>query len=240
MKQWTTKGGQVVRRLSHGMYNCFLVSCSGRHLLVDACRKGSWKKLSRELDELGASGGSLAGLVLTHTHYDHAENAAEIKARYNTKIIVHRKEADCVRKGENPAIHGTLPLTGWISDRLSHRYLSRFFRYRPVDGDLTVADRYDLKPLGFQGYLLSTPGHSPGSLSVILEDEIAIVGDALFGVFRGSVIPPFAADEKGMVASWGKLLKTGCSLYLPAHGTERGREVLERQHEKYKRKYGLP
>ncbi|MFA5756651.1 MAG: MBL fold metallo-hydrolase, partial [Smithellaceae bacterium] len=240
MKQWTTKGGQVVRRLSHGMYNCFLVSLNGRHLLVDACRKGSWQKLSRELDELGVNGGSLAGLVLTHTHYDHAENAAAIKDRYNPKIIVHKKEADYVRRGENPVIHGTLPLTGWISDRLSHWYLSQFFRYRPVDGDLTVAERYDLKPLGFQGYLLSTPGHSPGSLSVILENEIAIVGDALFGVFKGSAIPPVAADEKRMVASWEKLLKTGCSLYLPAHGSERGREILERQHEKYKRKYDRP
>ena len=237
MKQWTTKGGQVISRISHGMYNCFLVSCRGRHLLVDACRKGSWKNLCRELDEQGVSGGSLAGLVLTHTHYDHAENAAAIKERYNTKIIVHQKEADYVRKGENPVIHGTLPLTGWISDRLSHLYLSRFFRYRPVDGDLMIADRYDLSPLGFQGYLLATPGHSPGSLSVILENEIAIVGDALFGVFRGSVIPPFAADEKLMAASWGKLLKTGCFVYLPAHGTARDREVLERQYEKYKRKY---
>ncbi len=205
---------------------------AGGHL-----QKGKLEEAVPELDELGVSDGSLAGLVLTHTHYDHAENAAEIKKRYRTKIIVHKKEADYVRKGENPVIHGTLPLTGWISDRLSHLYLSRFFRYQPVDGDLTVADRYDLKSLGFQGHLLATPGHSPGSLSVILENEIAIVGDALFGVFRGSVIPPFAADEKGMVASWEKLLKTGCSLYLPAHGTERGREVLERQYEKYKRKY---
>ncbi|HQG66246.1 MAG TPA: hypothetical protein PLA32_10755, partial [Smithella sp.] len=73
--------------------------------------------------------------------------------------------------------------------------------------------------------------------SVILENEIAIVGDALFGVFRGSVIPPFAADEKLMAASWGKLLKTGCFVYLPAHGTARDREALERQYEKYKRKY---
>ena len=51
------------------------------------------------------------------------------------------------------------------------------------------------------------------------------------------MIPPFAADEKLMVASWGNLLKTGCFVYLPAHGTARDREALERQYEKYKRKY---
>jgi glyoxylase-like metal-dependent hydrolase (beta-lactamase superfamily II) len=45
---------------------------------------------------------------------------------------------------------------------------------------------------GFDAYLLNTPGHSPGSLSVFVGHEIAVVGDAMFGVAPRSVFPPFA------------------------------------------------
>jgi len=71
---------------------------------------------------------------------------------------------------------------------------------------------------------------------VIIDDEIAIVGDAMFGVFRGSVLPPFALDLGLMTESWKRLLDTGCSIFLPAHGTKRGREVLQRQYDKYRSK----
>jgi glyoxylase-like metal-dependent hydrolase (beta-lactamase superfamily II) len=68
---------------------------------------------------------------------------------------------------------------------------------------------------------------------VIIENEIALVGDTLFGIFRGSVFPPFADNPKLMVQSWKKLLDTGCTTFLPAHGSERDKAVLKRQYDKY-------
>jgi glyoxylase-like metal-dependent hydrolase (beta-lactamase superfamily II) len=92
---------------------------------------------------------------------------------------------------------------------------------------------------GFNAFVMHTPGHSPGSISVIIDNEIAIVGDAMFGVFRNSVFPPFADDLKQMVLSWGKLLETECTSFLPGHGTEKNRGLLQRQFEKYKARYKL-
>jgi glyoxylase-like metal-dependent hydrolase (beta-lactamase superfamily II) len=63
------------------------------------------------------------------------------------------------------------------------------------------------------------------------------VGDAMFGVFWWSVFPPFADDVPIMIRSWGKLLNTGSKLFLPGHGTENSRELLEKQYNKYKLKY---
>lgn len=237
MKHWTTKSGQAIHRISNGMYNCFLISYRNRHLLVDTGRKNSWKKLTRELDGLGVTGGSLSGLILTHSHYDHVENAAKIKEKYNASIIIHKREADYLRQGENPVIHGITFFSKFITEGLSRKYLTRFCRYQPVDGDILVEDRYDLSLFGFNGYIIHTPGHSPGSTSVIIENEIAMVGDAMFGVIKGSVLPPVATNPGLMVKSWERLLNTDCSIYLPAHGTQRSKELLERQHKKYQRKY---
>jgi hydroxyacylglutathione hydrolase len=235
MKTWTTKNGQKIHRISNGVYNCFLISCRGKHLLVDTGRKQHWKKLRQKLDKLGVADSSLTGLILTHSHYDHAGNTANIKETFNPRIMIHKREADYLRSGKNPAIHGTTFFTGFITEGLSHWYLMRFCGYKPVDCDITVEDRYDLNDFGFNAYFLHTPGHTPGSISVIIENEIAIVGDALFGVLQGSAWPPVATDSGLMVESWERLLNTGCSIYLPAHGTERSRELLQRQYKKHKR-----
>jgi hydroxyacylglutathione hydrolase len=239
VKSWTTKSGQKIYRILHGRCNCFLISYHNKHLLVDTGRENKWEKLSRELDKLGVNSSSLNGLILTHSHFDHAENAANIKKKFSTRIIIHKREADYLRSGENPVIHGTTFYTRFITERLSQKLLARYFRYTPVDCDTMIEDIYDLKNLGFNGYLIQTPGHSPGSISVIMENEIAIVGDAMFGVFRGSVFPPFAADAGLMVRSWERLLNTDCSIYLPAHGTQRSKELLQRHYKKYKRIYNL-
>jgi len=61
-----------------------------------------------------------------------------------------------------------------------------------------------------------------------VDDEIALVGDTLFGVLPRSVWPPFADDPARMVQSWGQLLETPCRLFLPGHGREIGRERLGR------------
>ena len=239
MKSWTTKSGQKIYRILHGRCNCFLISYQNKYLLVDTGRENKWEKLSRELDKLGVNSNSLNGVILTHSHFDHAENAANIKKKFNKSIIIHRREADYLRRGENPVIQGTTFFTKFLTEGLSQKLLTRYCRYKPADCDVIIEDRYDLNHLGFNGYLIHTPGHSPGSISVIIEKEIALVGDAMFGVFKGSVFPPFAADSGLMVRSWERLLNTDCSIYLPAHGTQRSKDLLQRQYNKYKRIYNL-
>jgi len=63
--------------------------------------------------------------------------------------------------------------------------------------------------------------------------KISIVGDAMFGVSKRSIFPPFADDEPEMVKSWKKLLNTGSSLFLPSHGNENSREKVESNYIKY-------
>lgn len=81
---------------------------------------------------------------------------------------------------------------------------------------------------------MHTPGHSIGSMSIIVDNEVAIVGDSMFGVFKWSVFPPFAEDCKQMIQSWGKLLETNCSIFIPSHGTENNRLLVQKDYKKRK------
>ena len=75
------------------------------------------------------------------------------------------------------------------------------------------------------------PGHCRGAMSMIVDDEIAIVGDTMVNVGPWSVFPPFADHVAQLLESWKRRLETGCRIFLPGHGTPIGRPLLERRFE---------
>ena len=207
-----------------------------KNILIDTSVSRLWNRLQHKLDILGIN--SIDYLILTHAHFDHAANANQIKKRYNALIIVQKEEAHYLLNGDNILPQGTTIFTRPIVNILGKRFFPRF-RYEPCNYDLLVDSYLDLKNLGFNGYLMHTPGHTIGSMSLIVDDEIAIVGDCMFGVFKWSVFPPFAEDSEQMIKSWGKLLETNCSSFLPSHGTANNRLLVESDYKKRIKNYSV-
>jgi len=228
MKDITTKRNSLIRCILHSRSNVFLFSANGRNILIDTSSGREWPKLKVRLKNLEIEKIDL--LILTHTHYDHAANAARIKREFGAKVIVNIREVSYLEKGENPLPNGTNFMTQFMVNSFGRQYLSKV-KYEPCLPDVIVDQTLDLKGYGVDAYILHTPGHSPGSESVILDDEIAFVGDAMFGVFPGSVFPPYAENVDDLVLSWGKLLETGCRLFLPSHGTPDKADLLKREYD---------
>jgi glyoxylase-like metal-dependent hydrolase (beta-lactamase superfamily II) len=231
MKKWIKSHGLIIYQVLSGRSNSFLVSSNDKFFLIDTGRASSWKKLSKNLDDILGEN-QLSCLILTHTHFDHCENATKIKEKYNCKVIVHECEANYLKNGESPLPKGTNILTRFLINFIGKRIQSRY-KYDPVHLDIAIDEKFDLNKFGFQAYIIPTPGHSPGSISIIIDDGLAIVGDAMFGVFKWSIFPPFADNTQIMIESWGKLLKTGCSTYLPGHGSEISLNLLEKEYKNY-------
>lgn len=229
MKSWETKNGYKIVRMLAGRSNVFLVSHGGKNILVDSGPGSRWKTLDRRLRRLGV--GRLDALVLTHAHYDHAGNAARLQEKYEARVIAHIVEGPFLSKGENNAVNGTHALTRLMVAGLGNPFARRA-RYEPCRPDIQVDPAFDLREFGFKANIPHTPGHTPGSLSVIVDDEIALVGDAMFGIFPWSVFPPYAVDAGDLVRSWGKLLATKCRLFLPAHGSATTRRRVARDYDK--------
>lgn len=228
--KWKTKSGYEIIQLLFGRSNVFLLTNGQRNLLIDTSVSRNWKKLQREIDRLPIN--NLDALILTHAHFDHVANACRIKARYNTYIVAHKLEALYLQKGEMKIPGGTVFFTRMLMHLIVWLTGIVKITYEPCEPDVLVDSFYDFKGIGFNAYLMHTPGHSPGSISFIVDDEIAIVGDAMFGIFRNSIFPPFAEDADLMVKSWGKLLETGCHIFLPAHGSANPRWLVERDFER--------
>jgi glyoxylase-like metal-dependent hydrolase (beta-lactamase superfamily II) len=230
MKSWTTSSGYKISKILSGRSNVFLLRNSQSAVLIDTSAGFIWNTLQRNLDRIGIDRIDL--LILTHSHFDHAANANKIREKYNAQVIIHDSEAGYLLTGTNILPTGTNPITVFIVRIFARQFIS-FARYQPCKADLTVDSYYDLSGYGFNAFLMHTPGHTKGSLSLIIDNQIAIVGDTMFGIFPWTIFPPFASDTTQMVKSWGKLLDTKCKLFLPSHGSANKRSLVEKDFIKF-------
>jgi hydroxyacylglutathione hydrolase len=76
MKTWKTKNGSNIFRILSGRSNAFLISSNNLNVLVDTGHDRLWQKLKKNLDNHNIK--IIDYLILTHTHFDHAGNAARI------------------------------------------------------------------------------------------------------------------------------------------------------------------
>lgn len=229
-----THSGYKIIQLLSGRSNVFLLSNGKNNILIDCGVSRKGKTLYKRLKSLNIN--RLDCLLLTHSHYDHTGNTTEIRNNYGAKVFIHRSEAAELSEGRFQMPKGTNFFTNLVIYNLGKLILP-FLKFKKHKFDILIDDYYDLKEYGFKAYLMHTPGHSGGSVSIIVDDEIALVGDTMFGVFKWSVFPPYADSPKQMIESWGKLLKTNCKIFLASHGTFKSRELLEKCYEKKSRKF---
>ena len=232
MLTWQTKNGSKIKLLKIGITNCYLINCKHVNILVDSGPKKKSKKVVSLLKENLQDGETLNNLFLTHTHFDHSQNTRKIKEIFNPEIIVHKSEANCAKKGYTPIPDGTWPITRMISN-LGRRIVPQIAKYKPFNPDIIVDSEYLINDVP-ELKIIETPGHTTGSISLIVDNEIAFVGDTMFGHWRRTILTPFGNDVPEMYKSWQKLSDTECSLFLPAHGKAINIEKLKLEIKKEK------
>ena len=84
---------------------------------------------------------------------------------------------------------------------------------------------------GIPGKIIYTPGHSVGSVSVLLDSGDAFVGDLAMNAFPLRLspgLPIFAEDMEKVKASWRRLLGDGAKTVYPAHGKPFAAELIRK------------
>ncbi|MGM0407885.1 MAG: MBL fold metallo-hydrolase [Bacteroidota bacterium] len=222
MKIKSSKGTKIHTLLA-GMTNCYLINSNGINILIDSGTGKNYSRLKKNIKIVLDNHLTIDYHILTHTHYDHAGNSKSIKNDFSSKIIVHENEADWIKKGFTRLPKGTSWLFKLISNS-GNKYAQSIGKYEPVNPDILVNSNLDLFP---NIKIIHTPGHTIGSISIIIDDEIAFVGDTLIGIYKNKIFPPFADDVKNLYKSWELLLNTKCNLFLPGHGKPISRQKFE-------------
>ena len=207
--------------------NAYLIVSGRRALLIDAGMKRKEEKILSTLAQMQLAPEDIQLIILTHTHYDHAGSLRALQQITGAKVLVHKSEASCLTQGHCAFPKGTMWFPRLIS--VIGRALNKSVgRYAPVIPDISISRRFDLRTVGVDGYILPTPGHTAGSVTVVIEKNHAIVGDTLFNIFKHSVFPPYANDQAELLMSWKKLLEIGCEYFYPGHGKPFTRERLQK------------
>lgn len=214
--------------------NAYVVANGRNAILIDAGMNKKGRKILAALKEMPLSLQNIQLIIPTHTHYDHCGGLKVLQEITGAKVLVHQTEASCLEQGYCEFPKGTM----WfpkITSAIGRSIGKKFGEYPPVVPDILISKKFDLQPYGIDGYVLPTPGHTAGSLTVVIEDNHAIVGDTIFNIFKHSVYPPYANDQEGLLKSWKQLLEIGCEHFYPAHGKPFTRERLQRTYAEKKR-----
>ena len=206
-----------VHRIGLVNVSSYLIHRPGEAILVDSGNRGSEVKILETLKKLNLEPGMLKLLILTHAHYDHAGSARKLKELTGCKIMIHRAESHRLRKGWTPIPSGTRWKAKVIVG-LGRVFARKLMKYPGAEPDLVADELYDLKPFGFTGKVIHTPGHTFGSMVVLMDGGELISGDTFFGLENKLHFPPFAEDQHALLKSWGAIRELKVKTIYPAHG----------------------
>ena len=107
-----------------------------------------------------------------------------------------------------------------------------FVHIPAADVDVVLGDEeFSLAEYEIPGKIIHTPGHSMGSVSVLLETGDAFVGDLAMNKFplRFNLgLPIFTEDLRKVRESWKLLLDQGAETIYPAHGKPFSAEIIRK------------
>jgi hydroxyacylglutathione hydrolase len=231
----------TLHRIFLGNVSCYLIYSEKEALLVDCGNSGYEVRIMETFRQLGLDPGMLNLLVLTHVHFDHAGSARKIKELTGCRIVVHRSEAERLRRGTTPIPRGTR----WKAKllvALGRMVRPGIMRFPGAEPDILVDHELDLSPYGFQGRLIHVPGHTPGSMVVLLEGGAGdlLAGDTFFGLEGKLHFPPFAENPAELLESWQRIRSLPAGTIHPAHGKPFSFERFLKEYPDAVERYGQP
>lgn len=195
-------------------------------MLIDVYYPGYYAKFVKKLSRIGVAVSEIRYVLLTHHHDDHVGFTSELVRNTGCRVIAHRNALSPLEQGESEDAGGEL-----INRRLKvvfsfYMLVHKEFKFPPVrltERDIVIEGDNDefLKGIGIDGVILHTPGHTSDSISVLLSDGSAFVGDAAMNFLRWTGVgnrPIYIEDIETVYESWRKLRHLGAQIIYPSHG----------------------
>lgn len=175
------------------VYSIFYTKC----IIIDPGSESN-EKLYEQLDNLKLEP---KYIILTHEHFDHCWGVNGIREKYpNVKLICSIES--------NRAIQSSKGNCSVFYDN------KRAFEIKPADVIINEKEHV-LAYNGFHLKLIRTPGHTEGSISIIVNDNI-FTGDALIPGYKTITKLPNASVEKQIKTELFFKMLEGYTIY-PGH-----------------------
>jgi len=206
-----------VKCLRMGITNIYLIKTSGGFVLIDAGGQRKERRFEYLLAREGIRPRDIKLIIITHAHYDHVGSLAGIKRACGSQVLAHPLEAEIMATGEAVIPPGTT-LPGKTISMIGRR-TRNVLSFEPIQTEIKVSTEYDMGIYGIKGSIVPTPGHTPGSISLLMNNGNAYVGDLAVNWAWTGFLPGFAEAENEIYRSWDMIIQRGVKNVFPAHGS---------------------
>ncbi len=194
--------GDFVTKLKYGNTNTFFVRGTRGGLLVDTDYAGTLGAFYKEIKRHGIDLSDITYVLATHFHPDHIGLVGGLQ-EHDIGLLLMETQVGYI--GFSDSIFAREKRTDYV----------------PVNPDKAVIikcaeSREFLQRLGIEGEVVSTPCHSPDSVSLILDNGTCFVGD----LEPIEYLEAYESNPK-LKADWELILSRGAKTVHYAHANER-------------------
>jgi glyoxylase-like metal-dependent hydrolase (beta-lactamase superfamily II) len=183
-------------------------------VLVDAGEKATPERV-REL----AGNVPVRLVLLTHAHFDHMATAGMISRTLRVPIALHPADRPLLMDGYAQAMNNR-GLPGRILRFFSQRMVKRMVRrmglmdFTPT---IDLEDGMSLAEYGVDAVVIALPGHTAGSVGVLVNGRELLVGDAMMHMLR--ITPALIFEnERDMLWSVERIRSSRARRVYVGHG----------------------
>ena len=190
-------------------------------VLFDAGYINGASVFREKIDNLGISPEEIKLIILSHGDFDHVGGAGELREMTGAKIAIHEKDRRYLEEG---IFHWAKGVTPWgkISRASLKPVMMKKAGFPGIKADIVLEDdEFSLEPYGIHGKVVYTPGHTMGSVSILLDSGEAMVGCLAHNRFPFTTkpkLPIYADDLELLKKSWTKVIESGATTIYPGHG----------------------
>ena len=159
---YNRRNEELMIRLRYGNTNTFLIPCTCGYLLVDTDYAGSLPAFYRAIKQNGIRVSDIHYVLATHYHPDHMGLIPDLM-KQGVKLLLLDTQRESVHFSDYIFARDRLP-------------------FAPIDETKATViscaeSREFLAGIGIDGEIISTPSHSPDSISLVLDSGDCFVGD---------------------------------------------------------------
>lgn len=151
---------------------CYIVNNGDKAILVDTSSGEGYETVLAECSKY-----DLQLILLTHVHFDHAENAARLAKHFNVPVALHEADLELFDSFDKQPLK-SWGLVGKVVLGMSLKVLRATTVEKP-ENIIFVKEGDSLLDYGIDGSIIELPGHTNGSIGLDVEGKHLLVGDAL-------------------------------------------------------------